>query len=119
MDDDDLGRLDGYPSSEDSPENCMMLSVLDGFLHGVACSPSTIPVAEWMAKALGGSAQQIPVWATEAVAPRYVEILDGLGLTPRRVDPIFSDAMEGYVIAMGWREGFMEPVGLRPKEWLH
>ncbi len=33
----DLTTLDAYLNSEDSPENCMQLSDLDGFLTGVIC----------------------------------------------------------------------------------
>ncbi len=36
---------------------------------------------------------------------------------PPRVDPIFSEAKEGHVIAMDWCQGLMEPVDLRPKAW--
>ena len=95
-----------------------MLSDLDGFLHGVVCSPVTIPVAEWMTKAFGGSAGQVPAWVDEAVGNRFVEILDGLVNSPPEVEPIFWEAKEGHVIAMDWCEGFMEAVSLRPKEWL-
>jgi hypothetical protein len=57
MDDNlDMEALDGYLSSDDSPENCMMLSDLDGFIHGVICSPEQIPSEEWMHVALGGGA---------------------------------------------------------------
>lgn len=113
-----LSRLDAYLSSNLSPRNCLMLSDLDGFLHGVACSPVAIPVAEWMAKALGGSAGQVPPRVTETVGSRFVEILDGLSLSPPRVEPIFWKAKEGNVIAMDWCEGFTEAMGLRPKDWL-
>ncbi|MCV2866829.1 YecA family protein [Defluviimonas sp. WL0075] len=114
----DLSRLDDYLCSEESPEDCLMLSDLDGFLHGVACSPVTIPVAEWMAKALGGLPGETPPWVAEAVGARFIEILDRLNLTPPMVEPIFWEAKEGHVIAMDWCEGFMEAIGLRPQEWL-
>ena len=39
----DLEALDGFLSSDDSPNGCMMLSDLDGFLHSVICSPVSIP----------------------------------------------------------------------------
>ena len=37
-----LDELDQYLSSDESPEDCMMLSDLDGLLHGVICSLSSI-----------------------------------------------------------------------------
>jgi uncharacterized protein len=115
---DDLSRLDDYLSSDESPEGCLMLSDLDGFLHGVACSPVTIPVVEWMAKALGGSVGRVPDWVPDIIGSRFVEILDGLMLSPPSVEPIFWEAKEGHVIAMDWCEGFMEAIGLRPRDWL-
>ena len=44
-----LDELDQYLSSDESPEDCMMLSDLDGLLHGVICSPSPISSDMWMA----------------------------------------------------------------------
>jgi len=96
----------------------MMVSDLDGFLHGVACSPTTIPVNEWMTKALGSAPTTVPNWVVEEIGNRIVEILDGLAMSPPRVEPLFWQAKEGHVIAMDWCEGFMEAVGLRPREWL-
>lgn len=115
---DEISRLDLYLSSDVSPGTCMMLSDLDGFLHGVACAPVTIPVAEWMAKALGGSTGGVPAWVADAIGNRYVRILDGLTLSPPEVAPIFWQAKDGDAIAMDWCAGFIEAVGLRPKEWL-
>lgn len=115
---DEIRRLDAWLSSDKSPDNCMLLSDLDGFLHGVACAPEPVPVAEWMAKALGGSAGGAPAWVAEAIGNRFVRILDGLVLSPPEVVPIFWQSKEGHVVAMDWCEGFMEAVGLRPKAWL-
>ena len=50
----DLETLDSFLSSDESPDDCMMLSDLDGFLHGVACSPVLISAEEWMPIAIGG-----------------------------------------------------------------
>jgi len=51
----DLESLDKYLSSDDSPDECIMLSDLDGFLHGLACSPVPVSSEEWLPVALGGS----------------------------------------------------------------
>jgi hypothetical protein len=48
-----LDELDQYLSSDESPEDCMMLSDLDGLLHGVICSPSPVSSDVWMAAGLG------------------------------------------------------------------
>ena len=51
----DLTTLDAYLSSEQSPENTMQLSDLDGFLTGVICSPEVIMPSEWLPVALGAT----------------------------------------------------------------
>lgn len=114
----DLEDLDAYLSSEEAPDDCMMLSDLDGFLHGIACSPVPIPFEEWMPVALGGKPEDVPKWVLEEIAIIYVNIIDGLTSDPPEVEPIFWQAREGHVIAMDWCEGFMDAVKLRSKEWL-
>lgn len=114
----DLAALDAYLSSEQSPEDCMMLSDLDGFLHGIACSPVLILTEEWRPVALGASPENVPSWVLEAIGLIYMNIIDGLTSDPPEVEPIFWQAKEGHVIAMDWCEGFMDAVKLRSKDWL-
>ena len=115
----DLERLDDYLSSDDSPAKCMMLSDLDGFLHGVVCCPVTIPTEEWMSFALGGAElETIPRWVLETIADLYMVIAGGLASDPPYVEPMFWEGNDGAVIAMDWCEGFMDAIKLRPKEWL-
>lgn len=114
----DLAALDAYLSSEEAPENCMMLSDLDGFLHGIACCPVPILFEEWMPVALGGDPEDVPLWVLEEIAAIYVNIIEGLTSDPPEVEPIFWQAKEGHVIAMDWCEGFMDAVKLRSKDWL-
>ena len=114
----DLEALDAYLSSDDSPDDCMMLSDMDGFLHGVICSPVMIPSEEWMPVALGADPVDVPEWVLNDITDLYMGIAQGLVADPPVVEPIFWQAREGHVIAMDWCEGFMDAVALRPKEWL-
>ena len=114
----DLESLDSYLSSDDSPDDCMMLSDLDGFLHGVACSPVSIPADEWIPIALGGSPDDAPDWVLQSISLIFDSIIQGLTFDPPEVEPIFWQAQEGHVIAMDWCEGFMQAMSLRPKQWL-
>ena len=114
----DLEGLDAYLSSDDSPDDCMMLSDMDGFLHGVICSPVMIPSEEWMPVALGADPVDVPEWVLNDITDLYMGIAQGLVADPPVVEPIFWQAREGHVIAMDWCEGFMDAVALRPKEWL-
>ncbi|WP_299789013.1 YecA family protein [uncultured Marivita sp.] len=114
----DLEELDAYLSSDASPDHCMMLSDLDGFLHGIACSPVPIPIEEWMAVAVGGDPGDLPKWVQEGISVIFFSIIEGLASDLPEVEPIFWEAAEGHVIAMDWCEGFMQAVSLRPKDWL-
>jgi uncharacterized protein len=96
----------------------MMLSDLDGFLHGVICSPVSISSEEWMAVALGANPKDVPTWVIHDITDLYMGIAQDLITDPPVVEPIFWQAKEGHVIAMDWCEGFMQAVALRPKEWL-
>ena len=117
----DFFDLDVYLSSDRSPENCMQLSDLDGFLTAVAVGPLPIPPEEWLAVVWGGAA---PVFrsareeklVTAAIMGRYQEIVAGLELHPPVVEPVFYE-QEGYVIVSDWAEGFLDGVKLRLPEW--
>lgn len=114
----DLETLDTFLSSEESPDDCMMLSDLDGFLHGVACSPVLIPTEEWIPVAIGGLPKDVPDWVLQSIILIYDSIIKGLTFDPPEVEPIFWEAKEGHVIAMDWCEGFLQAVSMRPKQWL-
>jgi len=70
-DDIDLDALDTYLMSDESPDSSMLLSDLDGFLHGIACSPVLIPAEEWLSKALGAHPATLPSWVSETIGNWY------------------------------------------------
>jgi uncharacterized protein len=113
----DLDTLDAYLSSEQSPENSMLLSDLDGFLTGIICSPVSIPITEWLPKALGGPEFGVPREIVDLIIGRHNEIATGLTRTSPILEPVFWEAKEGHVIAMDWCEGFMDALHLREREW--
>ena len=112
------GRLDSWLLSDDSPEDAMMLSDLDGFLHGIACSPKTLRPARWLPIALGATPNTVPAWVQDALQRWLRAIKQNLQATPPVVEPVFWQAPAGHVIAMDWCEGFMDAIKLCPKEWL-
>lgn len=115
-----IDLLDAYLMSDQSPEDCMMLSDLDGFVTGVAIGPELIMPSEWLPVVWRG---EEPVFddadqaqtVLGAIMRRYNEILaqieDGV------IDPIFMETRDGEVIAADWAEGFREAIGLRPDAW--
>jgi uncharacterized protein len=113
----DLDTLAAYLSSDKSPDECMLLSDLDGFLTGVICCPVLIMPSEWLPVALGGKPADVPPAILELVMQRYNEIVAALNSTPPILEPVFWQANEGHVIAMDWCEGFMDAVAVRKTEW--
>lgn len=113
----DLVKLDALLHSDGSPEGCMLLVDLDGFMTGVICCPVLIMPSEWLPVALGGAAGEVPGEIISLIMERHNEIVAGLNNRPRFIEPIFWQAPEGHVIAMDWCEGFMRAVALRQSEW--
>jgi uncharacterized protein len=114
----DLQALDQYLSSDDSPEDCLLFSDLDGFLTGVLCSPDLIPPSERLPVAMGQSELNVPPEILTQLLERYNEIVAVLNSEPPQLEPIFWQAKEGHVIAMDWCEGFMEAGALRRGSWV-
>lgn len=112
-----IEQLDAYLSSDDSPQDCMTLSTMDGFLFGIACSPTYIKPREWAPVAVGENIGSVPCWVFEVVSVLYEETSLGLAEDPQVVEPIFRQS-DGDWIAEDWCEGFMTAVSLRPQAWL-
>jgi uncharacterized protein len=92
-------ELDQYLSSDESPEDSMMLSDLDGLLHGVICSPSSISSDVWMAAGLGVELKELPDWVVSTLTDLYMEIAQGLAHDPMMVvELIFWRAKAGHLL---------------------
>jgi uncharacterized protein len=118
----DLEALDQFLMSDASPEDCMQLSDLDGFLTGIAIGPEPVPPSAWLPVVWGG---EEPVFddAEQArtviglIMTRYNEILRVLDTDPGAYAPIFWEGPDGEVIAADWAEGFADAVRFRPDAW--
>ena len=118
----DLEALDRFLMSDASPEDCMQLSDLDGFLTGIAIGPEPVLPSEWLPVVWGG---EEPVFddAEQArtviglIMTRYNEILRVLDTDPGAYAPIFWEGPDGELIAADWAEGFADAVRLRPEAW--
>jgi len=117
-----LDELDDYLSSDASPEYCMQLSDLDGFLTGVAVSPEPIQPSEWFPVIWGDDPPDfedadMAELILGTIKGRYNEILQSLASDPPQLDPIFWQTDDGVVIAGDWAEGFVDAMSLRAEEW--
>src|SRR3954469_18284136 len=83
----DLEALDRFLISDASPEDCMQISDLDGYLTGIAIGPELVMPSEWLPVVWGG---EEPVFddAEQArtvigtIMSRYNEILRVLDTDP-------------------------------------
>jgi uncharacterized protein len=118
----DLEALDEFLMSDASPENCMQLSDLDGFLTGIAIGPELVMPSQWL-PAIWGDDE--PVFEDEeqarivlgAIMGRYNEILRELDTDPEGYEPVFWEGPDGEMIAADWAEGFVDAIRLRPEAW--
>jgi uncharacterized protein len=119
----DLEALDRYLISYHSPDDCMGLSDLDGFLTGVIIGPELILPSECLPVIWGG---EEPEFESEAemqtvirtIMGRYNEIATCFDSDPYQFEPVFLDGPNGEVIASDWAGGFLDAVALRPKAWV-
>jgi uncharacterized protein len=118
----DLDALDDYLMSDHSPDDCMGLSDLDGFLTAIVVGPELIPPSEWLPVIWGGGE---PKFETEeemrtvlgTIMGRYNEIAECFNANPTEFEPIFLKGPDGEVIASDWAGGFLDAVALRPEAW--
>src|SRR4051794_25519911 len=115
-----LDLLDAYLLSDQSPPESMQLSVLDGFLTGIAIGPELVMPSEWLPYVWGG---EDPVFDDQvqagavlgAIMGRYNAILREI--EAGTFEPLVWQAPDGTMIADDWAEGFMHAVVLRPDAW--
>jgi uncharacterized protein len=117
-----LEALDQYLSSEEAPDDCMLLSELDGFMTAIVVGPSFIDPTVWFPKALGIAFPRAlgPNFIDRVVytvVNRYNKISTQLSEDPDSFEPIFWESKDGIVVAMDWAEGFRDGMKLRMAKW--
>ena len=117
-----IDELDEFLMSDLTPDDCMQLSDLDGFLTGIVVGPELIMPSEWMpAIWQGGEPEFEDMERAErimgVIMARYNEIIHLLDDEPGAFEPILYEAPDGRMLAADWAEGFMEAFGLRVDAW--
>ncbi len=125
--DEEIRELDEFLASESVPKDTMGVSMLDGFLTGIAVHPDVIMPSEWLPHVWGGGEQAVFEDQKEAgrifgLFMRHLnDILSALRDDPDRFEPLFYEReVEGktYTIVDDWCAGFMQAVNkVRPKSW--
>jgi uncharacterized protein len=118
----DLEELADYLDSDQSPDDCLGLSDLDGFLTGIIVGPELIMPSEWLPVIWG---DDVPGFESTTHAEtiigqimgRYNEIAAGFNTDPEKFEPIFYKWPTGEVIVTDWASGFLEAVEMRRAAW--
>ena len=118
----DLAFLDAFLMSDASPEDCLQISGLDGFLAGIVVGPELILPSEWLPVIWGEENpdfedQQEAEEVLRIIMGRYNEIIRVLNTSPEYYSPLFWEDEDGNVSASDWAEGFRLAVELRQSAW--
>ncbi len=118
----DLDALAAFLNSDNSPEGCMDLSELDGFMAGIIAGPVPLPPDAWLPVVWddetpdfqdADEAEQVMA----SIAGRYREIAEGLDAPEPTFSPVFWEDVGGATITEDWAAGFMQAVALHPQAW--
>lgn len=118
----DLDALGEFLSSDRTPDECMKLSELDGFLAGIAVGPRPMMPSVWLPL----------VWRDDGPAfddlqqankilgimmRRYNEIIRLADADPGAYQPIFAVDEAGAVCPSDWAVGFIQAMSLCQDDW--
>ncbi|HXT78705.1 MAG TPA: UPF0149 family protein [Acetobacteraceae bacterium] len=118
----DLDALNDYLMSSRSPQDCMDLSELDGFMAGIVAGPEPVATSEWLPMVWDG---EEPVFDSDseaatilgAILRRFSDIASGLDSEPATFAPVFWEGADGKPVVEDWAHGFMQAVSMRTEAW--
>jgi len=124
----EIDELAEFLISDTTPEECMDISTLDGFLTGLVIGPDTIMPSWWLPVVWGETEQDEMVWESPVKMERvmgfvmrlYNSIAQAFQVDPPDFSPllpIHKAAGEEVTIIDEWCWGFMRSIGLAPESW--
>ena len=123
----EIDELDSFLISDRAPEECMDISMLDGFITAIVSGPEMIVPSEWMAVVWGD--HEGPEFESVEQAERIMDyimrlsnnIIHTLMDSPEEYCPLlYANKEKGkeYVIAEEWCDGYLLGIEMRKEEWL-
>ena len=117
-----LDELDSWLSSDEAPEDSMMLSDLDGFLTALVTGPVFVHPEIWLPSVWGNKHIVQPAGrdgerALHAILARYNAISTMLANTPDDWAPIFWQHPDSITIPGDRAEGFLDAIKLSTQAW--
>ena len=127
LDEDDFDALEAILVSDAVPADCMNLEMLDGYLAAIACSPTPIPVEQWMPGVWSADADSMSFASGSAmqeaialVLRYHNEVMTTL-LAEEGWEPFCyaPDEADDDAPALGdeWANGFDQGLECWPEDW--
>ncbi len=124
----DINELEAFLLSEATPEECMDISMLDGYLTAIIIGPNSIPAAQWMPGVWGEKTGDALKFKNPAQAKRvqdrvlrfYNDRVHSLAEEAEEFEPlIYQDEAEGETVPVidEWCIGFITGTQLDPEGW--
>ncbi len=126
----ELDELEAFLTSDATPEDCMDLETLDGFLTCIVSGPEAILPGEWLpwVWSVGGDPERAPAFAGEAQARRILELvtrhMNSVAATllnsPADFVPVLyepEEEAERLPLAARWCLGYLSGMELRREAW--
>ena len=122
MDSETLDALNAFLMSDCAPAEGMKLAELDGFLTGMALTPTSMSPPDLLSVVWGNVE---PAYADEdearfvmnTILDRLDEIEATLLSDPGTFNPIMWAGPDGDVVVEDWAAGFLEAVSLQADDW--
>ena len=117
-----IEELDTFLMSDQTPDDCLCISELDGFLTGIVVGPDLIMPSEWMPCVWQGGEPEFTDMAQAErvmgiIMARYNDIIHQLDDEPGAFQPILYEYPDRSLRAADWAEGFMDAFRLRVDSW--
>jgi uncharacterized protein len=128
LSDEEFDELDRFLVSEGTPDDCMDISMLDGFLTAIVIGPNLIPPSQWLPLVWGETPEHPMRWESSRQAERMTglvmrhmnDIVWLLKEDPDHYEPILLErdhAGKTVTVIDEWCMGFIEGTLLDDEAW--
>lgn len=128
LSDAELDELEQFLRSDATPEECMDIAMLDGFLTALVIGPNTLLPSQWLPAVWGETDEEEMVWASAEQMQRILGLV--MGMYSTRVADLHEDIHdygpllylsehEGQSVPIldEWCTGFIQAIELDPEGW--
>jgi len=122
----ELNKLEAFLLSEKTPNNCMSLDMLDGFLTCIAIGPVTMMPSIWLGEIWGEAEGDEMIWdsfeetqkITELILRHFNSIVDVFYKNENYFEPLLPEEPSGLTYISDWCSGFYYGIELNINDWI-